>query len=118
MEQMKAGAIREFSMEKRYRCKDSSLVWVALSVSPLWPPGAAPTKHVAVVQDITSLITSAPCPSIDAAQPLRANKNSRSVSATGIQRRISASMCPFAIRLFAANRFGNPINYFPNRPNT
>jgi PAS domain S-box-containing protein len=53
MDQLKAGAIREYAMEKRYRRKDGELVWVALTVSPLWPQGDAPTRHVAVVQDIT-----------------------------------------------------------------
>ncbi len=53
MELLKAGTIREFAMEKRYRRQDGSLVWVALTVSPLWAPGEAPGSHIAVVQDIT-----------------------------------------------------------------
>ncbi len=53
MGQLLAGTIDEFSMEKRYYRKDGSLVWVMLTVSPLWSPGAPRTKHVAVVQDIT-----------------------------------------------------------------
>ena len=53
MEALKAGRIREFCMEKRYFRSDSSLVWVNLTVSPLWEVGAAPSFHIAVVQDIT-----------------------------------------------------------------
>ncbi|MFZ2958070.1 MAG: PAS domain S-box protein [Candidatus Ozemobacteraceae bacterium] len=53
MELLKAGKIREFSMEKRYFRKDRSLVWVNLTVSPMWLPGESPSFHVAVVQDIT-----------------------------------------------------------------
>jgi len=53
MELLKAGKIREFTMEKRYLRKDGSTVWVNLTVSPLWPPGEPPDFHVAVVEDIT-----------------------------------------------------------------
>jgi PAS domain S-box-containing protein len=54
MEELRAGRIREFSMEKRYFRKDGSTIWVTLSVSPMWAPGANPTTHIAVVQDITA----------------------------------------------------------------
>ncbi len=54
MERLRSGDIREFRMEKRYRRKDGALVWVTLSVAPLWSPGSQPSQHVAVVQDITS----------------------------------------------------------------
>ncbi len=53
MERLKTGTIHNYILEKRYYRKDGTIVWVALTVSPLWSPGAAPTKHVAVVQDIT-----------------------------------------------------------------
>jgi two-component system cell cycle sensor histidine kinase/response regulator CckA len=53
MELMLTGKIREFTLEKRYRRKDGTLVWVSRTVSPLWPAGAEPTTHIAVVQDIT-----------------------------------------------------------------
>jgi len=53
MERLKAGEIREFTMEKRYFRQDGALVWVSLTVSPLWAPGAPPDYHIAVVQDIT-----------------------------------------------------------------
>lgn len=53
MEALKAGRIRKFSMEKRYFRSDGSIVWVDLTVSPLWEAGEQPNCHVAVVQDIT-----------------------------------------------------------------
>lgn len=49
-----AGEIREFTMEKRYFRKDRNIVWVSLTVSPMWPPGATPDHHIAIVEDITS----------------------------------------------------------------
>jgi PAS domain S-box-containing protein/putative nucleotidyltransferase with HDIG domain len=54
MEKLRKGLIRQFSLEKRYRRKDGSLVWVNLTVSPLWEAGEAPNYHIAVVEDITN----------------------------------------------------------------
>lgn len=45
--------IQEFSMEKRYLHKNGSVVWVNLTVSPLWLQGENPEYHLAVVEDIT-----------------------------------------------------------------
>ncbi len=53
MDLLKQGKIKEFTMEKRYYKKDGSLVWVSLTVSPLWKPNENPFYHVAVIQDIT-----------------------------------------------------------------
>ncbi len=53
MERLKAGEIREFSMDKRYFRRDDSIVWVNLTVSPMWEPGESQNCHVAVVEDIT-----------------------------------------------------------------
>ena len=53
MEQLKSGAIRDFTMEKRYIHKNGSIVWVALTVSPMWAAGAAHDFHIAIVQDIS-----------------------------------------------------------------
>ena len=47
------GKISAFSMEKRYIHKDGSIVWVNLTVSPMWQPGEAPNYHIAIVEDIT-----------------------------------------------------------------
>jgi PAS domain S-box-containing protein len=51
--ELKGGRIRDFSMEKRYFRSDGSIVWVDLTVSPLWEAGEQPSFHIAVVQDIT-----------------------------------------------------------------
>ncbi len=53
MRKLKAGAIREFTQEKRYLRKDLSEVWASLTVSPMWTPGETPDYCIAIVQDIT-----------------------------------------------------------------
>ncbi|MBL7000006.1 MAG: PAS domain S-box protein [Gammaproteobacteria bacterium] len=53
MELLKAGRKTEFTMEKRYFHKNGSLVWVTLTVSPMWSAGEPPSFHVAVVEDIS-----------------------------------------------------------------
>lgn len=53
MELLKNGQINEFSMEKRLFRKDGSIVWVNLTVSPLWNTGEKPDFHIAVVIDIS-----------------------------------------------------------------
>ncbi len=53
MQKLVAGEIREFSMEKRYFRTDGSIVWVYLTVSPMWSIGEEPNYHIAVVEDIT-----------------------------------------------------------------
>ncbi len=53
MRQLCEGKIRTFSMEKRFYRKDKSIIWVNLTVSPLWAVGEEPSSHVAVVEDIT-----------------------------------------------------------------
>jgi PAS domain S-box-containing protein len=54
MSRLRNGEIREFAMEKRHFRKDKSVIWVNLSVSPMWKEGEAPTTHIAIVQDITA----------------------------------------------------------------
>lgn len=54
MEKLKQGLIRSFSMEKRYTHGDGSIVWVNLTVSPMWQPGERPTSHIGIIEDITS----------------------------------------------------------------
>ncbi len=53
MNELVKGNIREFSMDKRYFHKNGSVVWVTLTVSPLWKQGQPPDYHIAVVEDIT-----------------------------------------------------------------
>ncbi|MDP3873601.1 MAG: PAS domain S-box protein [Methyloversatilis sp.] len=54
LDSLKRGDIREYSIEKRVYHKDGHAIWVAVSVSPLWAPGAVPDYHLAVIQDITA----------------------------------------------------------------
>jgi diguanylate cyclase (GGDEF)-like protein/PAS domain S-box-containing protein len=48
-----AEKIKEFTVEKRYVRKDGQVVWVILSVSPLWQSGEEPRTSLAVVRDIS-----------------------------------------------------------------
>jgi two-component system, cell cycle sensor histidine kinase and response regulator CckA len=48
-----AGQIRGFTSERRYCRRDGSVVWVNLTVSPLWPPGQPASSHLVLVEDIT-----------------------------------------------------------------
>ncbi len=50
---MLAGKIGHYSLEKRYLRKDGGIVWVNITVSPLWKPGDNPERNIAVVEDIT-----------------------------------------------------------------
>ncbi len=47
------GKISEFSVEKRYVHKNGSIVWVNLTISPMWKVGEKPNYHIAIVEDIT-----------------------------------------------------------------
>jgi diguanylate cyclase (GGDEF)-like protein/PAS domain S-box-containing protein len=48
-----AGKIKNFTQEKRYIRKDGGIIWVNVTVSPLWTPGEEPTRNIIVIQDIT-----------------------------------------------------------------
>lgn len=54
MEELKKGKISTFTMEKRYLHPDGTITWINLTVSPMWSPGETPTRHIAVVEDITA----------------------------------------------------------------
>lgn len=51
---LKAGSIREYALEQRYRHKNGSLVWVHLGVSAMWLGSGSLHYHIAVLQDITA----------------------------------------------------------------
>lgn len=53
MDQLIAGEIPNFTMEKRNIRNGGQVRWVNLTVSPLWQPGEVPMRHVAVLQDIS-----------------------------------------------------------------
>ena len=52
MKQLRTGEITEFSMEKRVKRKNGEMVWVKLTVSPLWNDREAPSTHIALFEDI------------------------------------------------------------------
>ncbi len=47
------GKIGHYSLEKRYVRKDGTIIWVNITVSPLWKPGETPGRNMIVVEDIT-----------------------------------------------------------------
>jgi PAS domain S-box-containing protein len=49
-----AGTIGSYELEKRYIRKDGEIVWVNITVSPLWKPGEKPGRNMIVVEDITN----------------------------------------------------------------
>jgi PAS domain S-box-containing protein len=53
LRQLKAGAMREFSVDKRYLRKDGSAVWVNVTVSAMWSVGDVPDYFMSVTMDIT-----------------------------------------------------------------
>ncbi len=53
MRSLIAGDIKEFSIDKRYIRKDGGIVWVSLTVYPTWLWGETPSRHIAIVEDIT-----------------------------------------------------------------
>jgi diguanylate cyclase (GGDEF)-like protein/PAS domain S-box-containing protein len=53
MQKLLDGEIHSFSMEKRHYRSDQSIIWLNLTVSPLWAPGEQPDFHMAVIEDIT-----------------------------------------------------------------
>lgn len=54
MQRLIAGETTQFAMEKRYRRRDGSIVWVNLTVSSTWNRGQRADHHIAVVEDITT----------------------------------------------------------------
>ena len=52
--QLRNGEVPEYRLEKRYIHKQGHVVWVDLTVSPMWITGAGADHHIAVVHDITS----------------------------------------------------------------
>jgi two-component system CheB/CheR fusion protein len=53
MEALRRGQIPMFTMEKRYLHRQGQVVWVELTVVPIWLEGECPNLHLAMVQDIT-----------------------------------------------------------------
>jgi PAS domain S-box-containing protein len=53
MQQLLAGQINSFQMEKRYIRKNGEIIWVHLTCVPLWLETTDPRLHIAMVEDIT-----------------------------------------------------------------
>ncbi len=49
-----AGKIHRFKWQKRYIRPDGSIVWVNLTVEPVWEEGQVQKRHLAIVEDITA----------------------------------------------------------------
>lgn len=46
--------IRDFSIEKRLIHKSGSVIWINLTVSPMWQPDELPGHHIVIIEDVTS----------------------------------------------------------------
>jgi len=53
MQQLLAGHVGSFQMEKRYIRKNGEVIWVHLTCVPLWLEPTDPRLHIAMVEDIT-----------------------------------------------------------------
>ena len=51
--QLRDEEVPDYDIEKRYLRPDGRVVWVNLSVVPMWAPGEQARLHMAIVQDIT-----------------------------------------------------------------
>lgn len=53
MEKLYKGELEGYSLEKRAVRKDGSLMWINLTVSPLWEAGEEPNSHISIIEDVT-----------------------------------------------------------------
>jgi len=53
MERLRKGEIKQFSMEKRYFNKNGKVIWVNITVSPIWEKNEKPNNHITIVENIT-----------------------------------------------------------------
>ncbi|HSM62404.1 MAG TPA: PAS domain-containing sensor histidine kinase, partial [Gillisia sp.] len=56
MKQLLNGDIREYSLEKKLIQKSGNVLWIKLSVSPLWRKGSYGNTHIAIIEDITERV--------------------------------------------------------------
>lgn len=52
MKQLRQGEVAEYSLQKRILKKSGEMIWIKLTVSPLWNEGETPTSHIAILEDI------------------------------------------------------------------
>jgi len=53
MHKLKAGEIREYSQEKRIYHKNGAIIWVNVTVSPMWSVADRPDFHISIIEDIS-----------------------------------------------------------------
>ncbi|MFV5695405.1 PAS domain S-box protein [Flavobacterium sp. LB3P122] len=53
LEKLRKGEIRSYSLEKRYLTKAGTIIWINLTVSPLWKINEKVTSHIAIIEDIS-----------------------------------------------------------------
>lgn len=53
LKKINEGTIREYTTEKRFLTKKGNIIWVNLSISPLWKKNEKPTSNIAIIEDIT-----------------------------------------------------------------
>lgn len=56
MRQLLNGEIREYSQEKRLIRKNGDVLWIKLSVSPLWKKDTPGNTHISIIEDITQRV--------------------------------------------------------------
>lgn len=56
MKQLLNGDIREYSLEKKLIQKSGNVLWIKISVSPLWKKGSYGNTHIAIIEDITERV--------------------------------------------------------------
>ncbi|CAM4306043.1 PAS domain S-box protein [Gillisia hiemivivida] len=56
IQQLLNGDIREYSLEKRLIQKSGNVLWVKLSVSPLWKKDTSGSTHIAIIEDISERV--------------------------------------------------------------
>jgi PAS domain S-box-containing protein len=53
MEELASGRIPSFAQVKRYVRKDGAIIWVNITISPLWAKGDEPDFAMAAIEDVT-----------------------------------------------------------------
>ncbi|MGH2667386.1 sensor histidine kinase [Flavobacterium sp.] len=53
MKSLREGELGGFSLEKRYFHKNGNIIWVNITVTPLWEKDETPNTHMTIVEDIT-----------------------------------------------------------------
>lgn len=54
MDDLADGRLEQFTMEKRLIHKNGSVIWINLTVSPLWNDGDNFNQHIVIIEDITA----------------------------------------------------------------